>query len=319
MNILALDYGPDLINDVANQYINAINNGFGLIKGDVTWILNVLIILSIMWSAALWALSDDHVMPILPGKSSTSACSPGSSRTGRSLTDKLARPSWTWASRPADSTARVLHVPAWEHRLSGIHDGAAADGSDRAADRAGRVLQEHCRDCVPVPCHLRDRRGVLRHHHSGRRRGVDIQVRELWPRSCWCRSRFCQKRHSSPSAPWVGGGSGVRLMVLTLVLGVGNNIFQSLQGAGGPDRHDLSGFLHRPGGAAAHGAFAGRLAPGHGHDYRRPEPGRRHGDQYDVRGLPQPPPVGSAAACRGLPPAVAAVKAAAAVRLRGRR
>src|SRR3984957_4230991 len=55
-------YGPDLINDVANQYINAINTGFGLIRGDVTWILNVLIILSIMWSAALWALSDDHVI-----------------------------------------------------------------------------------------------------------------------------------------------------------------------------------------------------------------------------------------------------------------
>ena len=42
--------GPDLINDVANLYINAINSAFGLIKGDVAWILNVLIILSIMWS-----------------------------------------------------------------------------------------------------------------------------------------------------------------------------------------------------------------------------------------------------------------------------
>lgn len=56
------NYGPDLLNDVANQYINAINNGFGLIKGDVTWILNVLIVLSIMWSAVLWALSDEQVM-----------------------------------------------------------------------------------------------------------------------------------------------------------------------------------------------------------------------------------------------------------------
>ncbi len=54
MHILALDYGPDLINEVANQYIKAINSGFGLIKGDVTWLLNVLIILSILWSAALW-------------------------------------------------------------------------------------------------------------------------------------------------------------------------------------------------------------------------------------------------------------------------
>jgi hypothetical protein len=36
INFLALDYGPDLINEVANQYINAINSGFGLIQGDVT-------------------------------------------------------------------------------------------------------------------------------------------------------------------------------------------------------------------------------------------------------------------------------------------
>jgi hypothetical protein len=65
MTILAVDfggYGPDLLNDVANQYINAINTGFGLIKGDVTRLLNVLIILSIFWSAALWALSEDHVI-----------------------------------------------------------------------------------------------------------------------------------------------------------------------------------------------------------------------------------------------------------------
>src|ERR1700678_1870951 len=65
MGILAIDFGnggPDVINDVANQYINAINNGFGLISGDVTWILNVLIVLSIFWSAVLWAMSDDHVI-----------------------------------------------------------------------------------------------------------------------------------------------------------------------------------------------------------------------------------------------------------------
>ena len=52
---------------------------------------------------------------------------------------------------------------------------------------------------------------------------------------------------------WVVG-SGVRLMVLTLVLGVGNNIFQSLKVPGRPDGDDLSGILHRAGGAAADGA-----------------------------------------------------------------
>ena len=45
MHILAADfgnYGPDLLNDVANHYINAINQGFGLIQGDVAFVLGVL-------------------------------------------------------------------------------------------------------------------------------------------------------------------------------------------------------------------------------------------------------------------------------------
>jgi type IV secretion system protein TrbL len=63
--IAAVDFGnggPDLLNSVANQYIQAINQGFGLIRGDVAWLLNVLIILSILWSAVLWAISDDYVI-----------------------------------------------------------------------------------------------------------------------------------------------------------------------------------------------------------------------------------------------------------------
>ena len=60
--ILAMDYGPDLINNVTNQYIKAINTGFGLIRSDVTFVLNVLIIISMVWSGILWAFSDESVL-----------------------------------------------------------------------------------------------------------------------------------------------------------------------------------------------------------------------------------------------------------------
>ena len=54
--------GPTLINDVVARYVDAINRGFGFVKSDVTFVLNVLIVLSIVWSALLWTLSDDHVI-----------------------------------------------------------------------------------------------------------------------------------------------------------------------------------------------------------------------------------------------------------------
>jgi type IV secretion system protein TrbL len=83
-------YGPDLINDVANQYINAINTGFGLIKGDVTRLLNVLIILSIFWSATLWALSEDHVIAEFARKIVYIGMFAWIVQNWQALTDKLA-------------------------------------------------------------------------------------------------------------------------------------------------------------------------------------------------------------------------------------
>ena len=91
--ILAVDFGnggPDLINDVANQYLNAINNAFGLIQGDVAWVLNVLIILSIMWSATLWALSEDHVIAQFARKLVYIGMFAWIIQNWQSLTDKLA-------------------------------------------------------------------------------------------------------------------------------------------------------------------------------------------------------------------------------------
>jgi type IV secretion system protein TrbL len=56
------DGGPQLINDIIQKYVDAINHGFGLIRGDVRFILNVLVIISVVWSAMLWMFSDDHVV-----------------------------------------------------------------------------------------------------------------------------------------------------------------------------------------------------------------------------------------------------------------
>ena len=58
----------DTINLILNQYLQTINTAFGLIKGHVVWLLNVLIILNIVLSAVFWALSDDQVMAKLARK-----------------------------------------------------------------------------------------------------------------------------------------------------------------------------------------------------------------------------------------------------------
>ena len=46
----------DLINDVLSRYIQAIDQGFGLIDHDVVWLLNVLVILNIVLSAIVLLL-----------------------------------------------------------------------------------------------------------------------------------------------------------------------------------------------------------------------------------------------------------------------
>ena len=82
---------------------------------------------------------------------------------------------------------------------------------------------------------------------------------------------------------WVVG-SGVRLMVLTLVLGVGNNIFQELKVPPGQTVTTYQAFCIALAALLLMvlSLVASRLAIGH--DYRRSEPGRRHGDQHDGRG-----------------------------------
>jgi type IV secretion system protein TrbL len=58
----------DTINLILNQYLQTINSSFGLIQGHVVWLLNFLIIMNIVLSAMLWALSEDQVMVKLARK-----------------------------------------------------------------------------------------------------------------------------------------------------------------------------------------------------------------------------------------------------------
>ncbi|MGD0461662.1 MAG: P-type conjugative transfer protein TrbL [Tepidisphaeraceae bacterium] len=230
MNILALDYGPDLINEVANQYINAINSGFGLIKGDVTWVLNVLIILSIMWSAALWALSDDHVIAHFARKIVYIGFFAWIIENWQSLTDTLASsfmdlglkaggfdgPSY-YTSQPGNiaylgyTTAQPLMDQIG--RLTGPV--AFFKNFVEIAFLAIAVVAIIAAFCVitiqVVVALLTFKFGSL-------------AAFVLVPFAVLSKTAFIAERPLG----WVVG-SGIRLMVLTLVLGIGNNIFQALR------------------------------------------------------------------------------------------
>jgi type IV secretion system protein TrbL len=50
------------INRVLERYQSVIDSGFGLIESDVLWLFNILIILNVVMAAAMWAVSDDQVI-----------------------------------------------------------------------------------------------------------------------------------------------------------------------------------------------------------------------------------------------------------------
>ncbi len=231
--ILAVDFGnggPDLINDVANQYINAINSGFGLIKGDVTWMLNVLIILSIMWSAALWALSDDHVIAHFARKIVYIGFFAWIIQNWQSLMDTLASsfmnlglkaggfegPSfytsqpgniaylgYTTAQPLMDQIARLTGPVAFFKNIVEIIFLFLA---------VAAIVTAFCVITIQVVV------AVLTFKFGS------LAAFVLVPFAVLSKTAFIAERPLG----WVVG-SGVRLMVLTLVLGVGNNIFQSLK------------------------------------------------------------------------------------------
>lgn len=57
-----------IINDVLQHYLNALDSGFGLIGGDVRWLFNVLVVINVSLSAIFWAFSDDPVFAHLARK-----------------------------------------------------------------------------------------------------------------------------------------------------------------------------------------------------------------------------------------------------------
>ena len=231
--ILAVDFGnggPDLINDVANQYINAINSGFGLIKGDVTWVLNVLIILSIMWSAALWALSDDHVIAHFARKIVYIGFFAWIIQNWQSLTDKLAS-SFMNLGLKAGGFDGASYYTSQPGNIAYLGYTTAQPLMDQIARLTGPVaffkniveiiflflavaaiVAAFCVITIPVVV------AVLTFKFGS------LAAFVLVPFAVLSKTAFIAERPLG----WVVG-SGVRLMVLTLVLGVGNNIFQSLK------------------------------------------------------------------------------------------
>lgn len=51
-----------LINQTLQQYIDAVNAGFGLIGTDVRWVFNILVLLNIIIAALFWAFSEDQIL-----------------------------------------------------------------------------------------------------------------------------------------------------------------------------------------------------------------------------------------------------------------
>jgi type IV secretion system protein TrbL len=52
----------NIINDTLRQYVEVIDSGFGLIAGDVQWLFNALLMLNIVTAGLFWAFSDDQVL-----------------------------------------------------------------------------------------------------------------------------------------------------------------------------------------------------------------------------------------------------------------
>ena len=222
--------GPDLINDVANRYINAINSGFGLIKADVTWILNVLIILSVFWSAALWALSDDQVIGQFARKIVYIGLFAWIIQNWQTLTDKLAS-SFMNLGLKAGGIDGASYYTSQPGNIAYLGYTTAQPLMDQIARLTGPVaffkniveiifLFLAVSAIVAAFCIITIQFVVaLLTFKFG-----SLAAFVLVPFAVLSKTAFIAERPLG----WVVG-SGVRLMVLTLVLGIGNNIFQTLQ------------------------------------------------------------------------------------------
>ena len=231
--LLAVDFGnggPDLLNDVANRYINAVNAGFPLIRGDVTFVLNVLIVVSVAWSAALWALSEEQVVAQLARKIVYVGLFAWLVQNWQSLTDKLARSfmdlglkaggfdnSNYYTQQPGDVAylgyTTVQPLIDQIARLSGpvaFFKNIAEIAFLFVAVVA--IITAFCVIAVQVVV-------ALLTFKFG-----SLAAFVLVPFGVLAKTSFIAERPLG----WVVA-SGVRLMVLTLVLGVGNGLFQQLK------------------------------------------------------------------------------------------
>jgi type IV secretion system protein TrbL len=221
--------GPDLVNDVANQYINAINNGFGLIKGDVTWLLNVLIVLSVMWSAVLWAMSDDNVLAEFARKVVFIGVFAWLVQNWQTLTDDLAS-SFMNLGLEAGGFQRTSFYTQQPGTIAYLGYTTAQPLMDQIGRLCGPVaffknfpeiiflaiavvaiIVAFCVVTIQVVL-------ALLTFKFG-----SLAAFVLVPFAVLAKTAFIAERPLG----WVVG-SGVRLMVLTLVMGIGNNIFQGL-------------------------------------------------------------------------------------------
>jgi len=51
-----------MINEVLRRFLDAITSGYGFIGGDVRWLFNTLLVLNIVLAALFWAFSDDQII-----------------------------------------------------------------------------------------------------------------------------------------------------------------------------------------------------------------------------------------------------------------
>ena len=234
MNLLAQadfgNLGPDLINEVVNRYVTAINSGFGLIRGDVAFLLNVLIVLSVVWSAILWTLSDDRVIAEFARKIVFVGMFAWLVQNWQVLTDKLARSfmdlglraggfegagyytgepgniaylGYTTAQPLIDQIGRLSGPVAFFKNFPEIFFLAMA---------VIAIVAAFCVITIQVVIALLSFKfGTL-------------AAFVLVPFAVLSKTAFIAERPLG----WVVS-AGVRLMVLTLVLGVGNNLFQRLR------------------------------------------------------------------------------------------
>jgi type IV secretion system protein TrbL len=223
------DGGPQLINDILQRYVDAINHGFGLIRGDVRFVLNVLVVISIVWSAMLWMFSDDQVVAQFARKVIYVGIFVWIIENWQSLTDKLAR-SFT-----------NLGLKAGGFSDANTYTSAPGDILYLCYDTIDPIVQQIVR-LANTWSFYKNLAQIIFLSISVAAVVVAffvivIQIATalltfkfgslvsfiLVPFGVLTKTSFIAERPLG----WVVG-SGIRLMVLTMVLGVANNIFSTL-------------------------------------------------------------------------------------------